>query len=40
VRLDEIATVVDGAAERRTTARLNGNDAVILEVVKQPGATR
>ncbi|MBM7119377.1 efflux RND transporter permease subunit [Archangium primigenium] len=38
VRLEEIATVTDGAAERRTTTRLNGNDAVILEVVKQPGS--
>ncbi|HEX5749010.1 MAG TPA: efflux RND transporter permease subunit [Archangium sp.] len=38
VRLEEIATVTDGAAERRTTARLNGNDAVILEVIKQPGS--
>jgi hydrophobe/amphiphile efflux-1 (HAE1) family protein len=38
VRLDEIATVTDGVAERRTTARLNGNDAVILEIVKQPGS--
>lgn len=38
VRLEEIATITDGAAERRTTARLNGVDAVILEVVKQPGS--
>jgi len=38
VRLEEIATITDGAAERRTTARLNGNDAVILEVIKQPGS--
>jgi hydrophobic/amphiphilic exporter-1 (mainly G- bacteria), HAE1 family len=38
VRLEEIATVRDGVAERRTTARLNGNDAVVLEVVKQPGS--
>jgi hydrophobe/amphiphile efflux-1 (HAE1) family protein len=38
VRLDEIATVKDGVAERRTLARLNGQDAVILEVVKQPGS--
>ncbi|MGZ3458471.1 MAG: efflux RND transporter permease subunit, partial [Archangium sp.] len=38
VRLEEVATITDGAAERRTTARLNGNDAVILEVVKQPGS--
>ncbi|HEX5752085.1 MAG TPA: efflux RND transporter permease subunit [Archangium sp.] len=38
VRLDEIALVTDGVAERRTAARLNGNDAVILEIVKQPGS--
>jgi HAE1 family hydrophobic/amphiphilic exporter-1 len=38
VRLDEIATVRDGVAERRTSARLNGKDAIILEVVKQPGS--
>jgi hydrophobe/amphiphile efflux-1 (HAE1) family protein len=38
VRLDEVATVTDGVAERRTVARLNGQDAVILEVVKQPGS--
>lgn len=38
VRLEEIATITDGAAERRTVARLNGNDAVILEIIKQPGS--
>jgi HAE1 family hydrophobic/amphiphilic exporter-1 len=38
VRLEEIATVTDGVAERRTLARLNGQDAVILEIVKQPGS--
>jgi multidrug efflux pump subunit AcrB len=38
VRLDEVARVTDGVAERRTTARLNGRDAIILEVVKQPGS--
>ncbi len=38
VRLDEIATVTDGIAERRTIARLNGKDALILEIVKQPGS--
>jgi multidrug efflux pump subunit AcrB len=38
VRLGEVATVTDGQAERRTLARLNGKDAVLLEVVKQPGA--
>jgi hydrophobe/amphiphile efflux-1 (HAE1) family protein len=38
VRLDEIATVTDGVAEHRTLARLDGKDAIILEVVKQPGS--
>jgi hydrophobic/amphiphilic exporter-1 (mainly G- bacteria), HAE1 family len=38
VRLDEIATVRDGVSERRTEATLNGKDAIILEVVKQPGS--
>ncbi len=38
VRLEEIATVTDGVVERRTMARLNGADAVILEVIKQPGS--
>ncbi len=38
VRLDEIATVTDGVAERRTLARLDGNEAVIVEVVKAPGS--
>ncbi|MFN7130570.1 MAG: efflux RND transporter permease subunit, partial [Myxococcales bacterium] len=38
VRLDELATVTDGVAERRTVARLNGQEAVIVEVVKQPGS--
>src|SRR5262249_54769996 len=38
VRLEEIARVTDGAQERRTFARLNGQDAIILEVVKQPGS--
>src|SRR5947209_10293755 len=38
VRLGEVARVTDGAAERRTIARLNGQDAVIVEVVKQPGS--
>ncbi len=38
VRLDEVAKVTDGAAERRTFARLNGKDAIIVEVVKQPGS--
>src|SRR5437016_1263296 len=38
VRLEEVAKVTDGVAERRTIARLNGRDAIILEVVKQPGS--
>lgn len=38
VRLSEVATVTDGTAERRTFARLNGKDAVLVEVIKQPGS--
>ena len=38
VHLDQVAKVTDGVAERRTVARLNGKDAVILEVVKQAGS--
>lgn len=38
LRLDEVAKVVDGVAERRTGALLNGRDAVIVEVVKQSGS--
>ncbi|MFZ5440024.1 MAG: efflux RND transporter permease subunit [Myxococcota bacterium] len=38
VRLDEVATVTDGVADRRTIARLNGKDAVMVEIVKQPGS--
>src|SRR3954471_12627029 len=38
VRLDEVATVTDGVTEHRTVARLNGKDAIIVEVVKQPGS--
>lgn len=38
VLLGEVALVTDGVADRRTVARLNGKDAVIVEVVKQPGA--
>ncbi len=38
VRLEEVAKVADGVAERRTVARLNGRDAIILEIVKQPGS--
>jgi hydrophobe/amphiphile efflux-1 (HAE1) family protein len=38
VLLREVATVTDGVADRRTIARLNGKDAVILEIIKQPGS--
>ena len=38
VMLNEVATVTDGVADRRTIARLNGKEAVIMEVVKQPGS--
>lgn len=38
VRLDEIASVTDGVADRRTVAHLNGKDAVVMEVIKQPGS--
>jgi hydrophobe/amphiphile efflux-1 (HAE1) family protein len=38
VLLNEVATVTDGVADRRTIARLNGKEAVIVEVVKQPGS--
>src|SRR5438105_7449560 len=38
VRLEEVAAVTDGVAERRTVARLNAKDAIIMEIVKQPGS--
>src|SRR3954470_18846021 len=38
VRLEEVANVADGVSERRTIARRNGRDAIILEIVKQPGS--
>jgi len=38
VRLDEVARVTDGVQERRSAARLNAEDAIILEVVKQSGS--
>ncbi|MBL8920549.1 MAG: efflux RND transporter permease subunit [Myxococcaceae bacterium] len=38
VRLDEVATVTDGVGDRRSVARLNGKDAVVVEVIKQPGS--
>src|SRR5438270_1658061 len=37
MRLDEIATVTDGIADRHAIARLNGKESVIVEVVKRPG---
>ncbi len=37
VRLDEVAHVIDGVADRRAIARLNGKESVIVEVVKRPG---
>ena len=38
VRLEEIAQVMDSVADRRTLARLNGRESVIMEIVKQPGS--
>jgi hydrophobe/amphiphile efflux-1 (HAE1) family protein len=38
VLLDEVAEVTDGAAERRSSALLDGRDAIMLEVVKQSGS--
>jgi HAE1 family hydrophobic/amphiphilic exporter-1 len=38
VLLNEVATITDGVADRRTLARLNGKEAVTVEVVKQPGS--
>lgn len=38
VRLDDIATVVDTIAERRSLARFNQEEAVTLEVRRQSGA--
>src|SRR5207248_7750710 len=35
---DVCSSDLDGVAERRTVARLNGKDAIIVEVVKQPGS--
>lgn len=37
VRISDIARVEDGVEEPRTLARLNGQDAVVLEVRKQAG---
>jgi HAE1 family hydrophobic/amphiphilic exporter-1 len=38
VLLNEVATITDGVADRRTLARLNGKEAVTVEVLKQPGS--
>ncbi|MDX2012453.1 MAG: efflux RND transporter permease subunit [Myxococcaceae bacterium] len=38
VRLDEVATVIDGVGDRRSVARLNGKEAVVVEIIKQPGS--
>ncbi len=38
IRLAELATVTDSTADKRTIARLNGKDAVIVEVIKQAGS--
>lgn len=37
IELQEVAKVVDGVKEKRTLARLNGSDAVALEIRKQSG---
>ena len=37
VRLEEIATVTDGAEDRRTFAKLNAEETVLIDVVKQAG---
>ena len=37
IELQEVATLVDGAKEMRTLARLDGQDAVALEIQKQIG---
>lgn len=37
IELQEVATLVDGAKEMRTLARLDGEDAVALEIQKQIG---
>lgn len=38
VLLGDVAQVTDGVKDRRTLARLNGKEAVVVEVLKQPGA--
>jgi len=37
VRLEEIATVTDGAEDRRTFAKLNAEETILIDVVKQAG---
>ena len=38
IRVRDVGTVVDGSAEVRTIARLNGEPAVLVDVMKQAGA--
>ncbi len=38
IRVRDVGTVVDGSAEVRTLARLNGEPAVLVDVMKQAGA--
>ncbi|MCL2178612.1 MAG: efflux RND transporter permease subunit [Proteobacteria bacterium] len=38
VRLEEIAAVTDGAEDKRTFARLDGEDTILVDVVKQAGS--
>jgi HAE1 family hydrophobic/amphiphilic exporter-1 len=38
IRVSDIGTVVDGTAQRRSSARLNGDDAVSVEVLKISGS--
>jgi HAE1 family hydrophobic/amphiphilic exporter-1 len=38
IRLGDVATVIDGVEERRSTAEVDGVSAVVLEVLKLPGA--
>jgi HAE1 family hydrophobic/amphiphilic exporter-1 len=38
VRLGDVATVIDGVEERRSTAEVDGVPAVVLEILKIPGA--
>lgn len=38
VRVEDVGEVVDGSQERRTYVRVNGQEAVSLDIVKQAGA--